>query len=67
MNHEDTMNLIQAIFACDSKQVAIYIEKAHLETSILHYNDDVDRCQEGNALAYTIFLAYILWLMAQND
>lgn len=61
------MNLIQAIFACDSKQVAKYIEKAQLETSILHYNDDVDRCSMGNALVYTIFLAYILWLMAQND
>ena len=61
---KNSMNLIQATYACDSEQVAEYIEKAHLETSILQYNDDADRCPEGNALAYTINLAYI---MARND
>ena len=54
---KNSMNLIQATNACDSEQVAEYIEKAHLETSILQYNDE-------NALAYTIYLAYI---MARND
>ena len=54
---KNSMNLIQATYACDGKQVAEYIEKAHLETSILQYNDE-------NALAYTIYLAYI---MARND
>ena len=53
----NSMNLIQATYACDGEQVAEYIEKAHLETSILQYNDE-------NALAYTIYLAYI---MARND
>ena len=54
---KNSMNLIQATYACDGEQVAEYIEKAHLETSILQYNDE-------NALAYTIYLAYI---MARND
>ena len=54
---KNSMNLIQATFACDHEQVAEYIEKAHLETSVLQYNDE-------NALAYTIYLAYI---MARND
>ena len=54
---KNSMNLIQATYACDEEQVAEYIEKAHLETSILQYNDE-------NALAYTIYLAYI---MARND
>ncbi|RGB57229.1 AAA family ATPase [Absiella sp. AM10-20] len=53
----NSMNLIQATYACDGEQVAEYIEKAHLETSILQYNDE-------NALAYTIYLAYI---MARNN
>ena len=53
----NSMNLIQATYACDGEQVAEYIEKAHLETSILQYNNE-------NALAYTIYLAYI---MARND
>ena len=54
---KNSMNLLQATYACDGEQVAEYIEKAHLETSILQYNDE-------NALAYTIYLAYI---MARND
>ena len=54
---KNSMYLIQATYACDHEQVAEYIEKAHLETSILQYNDE-------NALAYTIYLAYI---MARND
>ena len=54
---KNSMNLMQATYACDGEQVAEYIEKAHLETSILQYNDE-------NALAYTIYLAYI---MARND
>ena len=54
---KNSMNLIQATNACNGEQVAEYIEKAHLETSILQYNDE-------NALAYTIYLAYI---MARND
>lgn len=40
----------------DVKKVEKYIENAHMETSILQYNDE-------NALAYTISLAYIA---AQN-
>lgn len=41
----------------DEEKVAQYIEKAHLETSILQYNDE-------NALAYTVYLAL---LAAKND
>ncbi len=37
----------------DSEYVAKLIQEAHYETSILQYNDE-------NALAYTIYLAYII-------
>ena len=36
----------------DAEKVAQYIEQAHLETSIIPYNDE-------NALAYTIYLAFL--------
>ena len=44
-------NLLEATLAMDSATVAKGIEKAHLETSHLQYNDE-------NALAYTLSLAY---------
>lgn len=44
--------LLTAIWNCDCEKVSRYIEDAHLETSILQYNDE-------NALAYTIYLALI--------
>ena len=44
--------LLEATINQDSEAVAKYIEEAHLETSILQYNDE-------NALAYTIYLGYI--------
>lgn len=44
--------LLTAIWNCDGEKVSRYIEDAHLETSILQYNDE-------NALAYTIYLALI--------
>ena len=43
--------LLQAVWNMDQDSVAEGIEKAHLETSILQYNDE-------NALAYTISLAF---------
>ena len=45
-------NTIEALWNKDGKKVAQYIEQAHLETSILQYNDE-------NALAYTVYLALI--------
>ena len=44
-------NLLSATLAKDSNAVAKGIDKAHLETSHLQYNDE-------NALSYTISLAY---------
>ncbi len=44
--------LLEATINQDSEAVAKYIEEAHLETSILQYNDE-------NALAYTIYLGHI--------
>ena len=44
--------LSEATWKQDEEAVARYIEKAHLNTSILTYNNE-------NALAYTLLLAYI--------
>ena len=49
INSYDTL---QALWNKDAQKVAQYIEQAHLETSILQYNDE-------NALAYTVYLALI--------
>lgn len=54
INSKDTL---EALWMKDEEKVAQYIEKAHLETSILQYNDE-------NALAYTVYLAL---LAAKND
>ena len=43
---------LEALWNRDAEKVAYYIEQAHLETSILQYNDE-------NALAYTIYLALL--------
>ena len=48
----NSKNTLEALWNKDGKKVAHYIEQAHLETSILQYNDE-------NALAYTIYLALI--------
>lgn len=48
----NSQNLLLATWKSDEERVAKAIEQAHLETSILQYNDE-------NALAYTIYLAYI--------
>lgn len=63
----ESKKLIEATLACKEKEVAEYIEKAHLETSHIQYNDDCRR--EGPAVlqreswlrqnaAITISLAY---------
>ncbi len=44
--------LLEATWKKDEEAVARYIEEAHLNTSILTYNNE-------NALAYTLLLAYI--------
>ena len=44
--------LLEATWRKDEEAVARYIEEAHLNTSILTYNNE-------NALAYTLLLAYI--------
>ncbi|MCD7893568.1 MAG: AAA family ATPase [Erysipelotrichaceae bacterium] len=49
---ENSDKLFEATWNQDEEIVAEYIEKAHQEVSILQYNDE-------NALAYTIYLAYI--------
>jgi hypothetical protein len=46
-NSED---LLEAIMNQKEEKVAEYIEKTHLETSIIQYNDE-------NALAYTLYIA----------
>ncbi|WP_341461461.1 PD-(D/E)XK nuclease domain-containing protein [Thomasclavelia cocleata] len=43
--------LLKATWNLNEEKVAYYIEQAHLETSLLQYNDE-------NALSYTISLAY---------
>ena len=43
---------LEALWDKDAEKTAQYIEQAHLETSILQYNDE-------NALAYTIYLALL--------
>lgn len=48
----NSQNLLLATWKANEQYVATAIEQAHLETSILQYNDE-------NALAYTIYLAYI--------
>ncbi len=47
----ESERLLQATFDMDEEKVAELIQKAHLETSHLQYNDE-------NALSYTISLAY---------
>lgn len=47
----ESEDLLNATWSKDEKKVAELIEKAHLETSHLQYNDE-------NALSYTISLAY---------
>jgi len=49
--------LLEATWNRDEESVAKYIEEAHLDTSILTYNNE-------NALAYTISIAY---MTARND
>lgn len=49
---KNSQNLLLSTWNMDCEKVAEAIEAAHLETSILQYNDE-------NALAYTIYLAYI--------
>ena len=44
-------DLLKATWNLNEEKVAYYIERAHLETSLLQYNDE-------NALSYTISLAY---------
>lgn len=44
-------DLLKATWNLNEEKVACYIEQAHLETSLLQYNDE-------NALSYTISLAY---------
>ena len=48
----NSKNTLTALWNKDEEKVAQYIEQAHLETSILQYNDE-------NALAYTIYLALL--------
>lgn len=44
--------MLEATWNKDEERVAKYIEEAHLDTSILTYNNE-------NALSYTISIAYI--------
>lgn len=48
---KSSSQLLKATWNLDETAVAAGIEKAHLETSILNYNDE-------NALSYTVSLAY---------
>lgn len=48
---KSSSQLLEATWNTDEAAVAAGIEKAHLETSILNYNDE-------NALSYTVSLAY---------
>ena len=48
----NSRELLEATWRKDEEAVARYIEEAHLNTSILTYNDE-------NALSYTLALAYI--------
>ena len=48
----NSRELLEATWRQDEEAVARYIEEAHLNTSILTYNDE-------NALSYTLALAYI--------
>ena len=48
----NSRKLLEATWKQDEEAVARYIEEAHLNTSILTYNNE-------NALAYTLLLAYI--------
>lgn len=48
----NSRELLEATWQKDEEAVARYIEEAHLDTSILTYNNE-------NALSYTISIAYI--------
>ena len=48
----NSRELLEATWNQDEKKVAKYIEEAHLDTSILTYNNE-------NALSYTISIAYM--------
>ncbi len=48
----NSRDLLEATWRKDEKAVARYIEEAHLDTSILTYNNE-------NALSYTLSIAYI--------
>ena len=48
---KESKELMEATLCADEDKVAKYIERAHLETSHLQYNDE-------NALSYTVSLAY---------
>ena len=47
----NSRNLLEATWNKKEEKVANYVEQAHLDTSILTYNDE-------NALSYTLSLAY---------
>jgi len=49
---KNSNDLLEATWNMECEKVAKYIQDSHYETSILQYNDE-------NALAYTIYLAYI--------
>lgn len=49
---KNSQELLEATWRMDETKVAEYVEKAHIETSILQYHDE-------NALVYTIGLAYM--------
>ena len=46
-----SMDLLQSVWQMDAGKVAVGIEQAHYETSVLQYNDE-------NALSYTVSLAF---------
>ncbi len=48
----NSRNLLEATWRKDEASVARYVEEAHLDTSVLTYNNE-------NALSYTLALAYI--------
>lgn len=54
----NSRELLEATWQKDEEAVARYIEEAHLDTSILTYNNE-------NALSYTISIAYI-YIYARN-
>ena len=54
----NSRELLEATWQKDEEAVARYIEEAHLDTSILTYNNE-------NALSYTISIAYIYIYMQE--